>query len=249
LDGGGEGGAGEEEVEAAVGFLPGDSRWVDGSGKVGFAEAHVSESRHGAPALLLGGDWGGVEGGAELGDAAVVDLEGVGGAFEDDVGGGGGTGEDAEALGGGEGAGADGDGDFGGGEAVVADVDDDEIASGAAGAGEHGARDDVGDGEVGEAAIVVDPVVEEPGEIGAGGVFEGFFEDGLVVVEGGGEREGVAEGGEGAAKGLFAEDVAELPEDRGGFEVEVDVGFGVGEGGSGQGWGWTRVWGWAGVRG
>ena len=87
-------------------------------------------------------------------------------------------GGDAEALGDRAGfvagAGADGDRDIGGCVAGVGDVDGDQVVAGGGGVGE-----DSIDGEVGQALVCIDPVGEEPGEIGVGvRGFEELFEEG-----------------------------------------------------------------------
>jgi hypothetical protein len=76
----------------------------------------------------------GVEAGLGLWDAAVVDLDLLGFAGEDEAGGCAGTARNAQALGVGCCGGADGDGDLGCGVTVVADLDGDQPSSGQAGA-------------------------------------------------------------------------------------------------------------------
>ena len=56
----------------------------------------------------------------------------------------------------------DDDGDVGYGTAVVADFDGDEPAGVFVGLGGHLAWGDVDDAQVGEATVVIDPIVEEP---------------------------------------------------------------------------------------
>ena len=69
-------------------------------------------------------------------------------------------------------AGADGDGNIGGCVAGVGNIDGDQLV-----AGRGGGEEDALDGEVGQALVGIDPVGEEPGEVGVVfGGFEKFFE-------------------------------------------------------------------------
>ena len=117
-------------------------------------------------------------GGAEFGGGAVVHFDVVRGALEEDADAGAGVGGDAEAfcdLGvacGGSAGGANGDGDFGDGIALVRDFNGNEIASELGFAIAFGAGGDMGDGEVRQAAVAVDPVAEEPREFPARSAFE-----------------------------------------------------------------------------
>ncbi len=107
-----------------------------------------------------------------LGDSAVVDLDLLRYSFKENAGGDGGVGSDVDSLGGGEGAGADRDGNIDGHLAGVVDLYGDQRADALAVTSRHVSRGDIDDGEVGEAAVVVDPVVEDAGQVFAGGGFE-----------------------------------------------------------------------------
>jgi hypothetical protein len=111
-----------------------------------------------------------------LGNGAVVELDLLRSAFKDDAGGDTGAGRDVNALCGSEVTGANGYRNVYGDVAGVVDVDGDEPADADAVTGGDIARGDVGDGEVGEAAVMVDPVIEELGEVFVGGSFEDALE-------------------------------------------------------------------------
>ena len=113
----------------------------------------------------MGDDLPGVSGGGGFGDRAVVEEYLVRGAFEDDAGGGAGVAGNADALGCAEGTGANGYRNVGHGFAFVADLDCDEPAGGLVSLTGEVAWSHAGNAEIGEATIVVDPVVEEPAEI------------------------------------------------------------------------------------
>src|SRR5215467_13611390 len=102
-----------------------------------------------------------MDGGSGFGDGAVVELDFLRDAFEEDAGGGTGAGWDVDAFGGGEGAGADCDGDIYGDRTGVMRLDRDQPADTDAVAGGDVAGGDVADGEISEAAVMVDPVIED----------------------------------------------------------------------------------------
>lgn len=176
-----------------------------------------------------------MDGGAEFGDAAVVDLDGFGGVLEEDADGRGGVGWDAEALGGPGDGGAEDDGDLGNGLALVADLDGDQVARGFAGLGGEPAGGGLDDGEVGEAGVGVYPVVEEPGKVAVGGLFEGVLEGDGVAFQRGVQGKGAAVGEERLAEEVVSQELAQLPEDGGGFEAEEDLRSGPGKGLGGGG--------------
>ncbi len=158
-----------------------------------------------------------------FGDGAVVDDHLQRSVLEDDAGGGVGAGEDAEAFRCGEGAGADGDRNLGGGVAVVVDLDCDEMAVGLAALTQERAGIDAEDAEVGQAPVAVDPVVEEPGEVLLGDLFERLLEGVRVFVA---ARTAARGGGvtlEGLLQRVVADDGAEHPEDIGRLIAVEDV--------------------------
>ena len=106
-----------------------------------------------------------MDGGSGFGDGAVVELDLLRDAFEEDSGGGTGACWDVDVFGGGEGAGADGDGDVDGDRSGVMRLNGDQPADTNAVACRDVAGGDVGDGEVSEATVVIDPVVEELREV------------------------------------------------------------------------------------
>ena len=166
-----------------------------------------------------------------LGDGAVVELDLLGDAFEDDAGGDAGTGGDVDAFGGGESAGADDDGDVDVDVAGVVDLNGDEPADVFAVACGEIAGSDVDDGEVGEAAVVVDPVVEELGEIFVGCGFEDSLEVAWVLrLIGRGVADFVAVELQGAFEGGVSCDGAEHEEDGCGFGAVVEFVVGGDEG-------------------
>ena len=179
----------------------------------------------------------GVDAGLGLGNGAVVDFDLRGCAGEDDAGGAGGAAGDAKALSLGGGGGADGYGDVGCGVAVVANHHGDQPAGGEAAGGVDLAGSDAFDGEVGQAAIAIDPVREEPAEIFVGGLLEGALEAGGVGVELGIE----AVGFEGLLEGVVTDEGAELPPDGGGFGAVEEVAGGGDETGASGADGWDGV--------
>ena len=111
-------------------------------------------------------------------DGAVVDLDFGGFALDKDALDGFAAGGDSEALGDGARVGTvartDDDGKIGGGVTGVGYVDGDEPVARRGGCGE-----DAVDGQVGQTLVGINPVGEEPGEVGVVfGVFEEFFEGG-----------------------------------------------------------------------
>ena len=96
-----------------------------------------------------------------LGDGAIVDLNLLGNSLKENAGGDGGVGPDVDSLGGGEGTGADRDGNIDVDLASVVNLYGNQRADALAIAGREVSRSDVDDGEIGESAVVVDPVVED----------------------------------------------------------------------------------------
>jgi len=135
----------------------------------------------------------------------IVDLNLLGLTFKEDTGGDTGASRDKDALRSGEGTGANGDGDVGGDVAGVVYLDGDEPAYADSVAGREVSRGDVNDGEVGETAIVVDPVVEEFCEVFVRGGLENALE-GARIFGGGGV--GVADFVAIELQGLFERGIA-----------------------------------------
>ncbi len=176
------------------------------------------------------GEVAGVEGGLLFGGGAVVELDLSGWCWKDVALGDGGEGGDAEAFDGFERAAAEDERDVSSGSTVVVDGDGDEPADVVTLASGELARFDRDDAEVGKAAVVEDPVAEEPCEVFAGGFFEEVLEaDGLCVRAG--VQEGLrAPGGERAGEGVFSDESSEHPEDGCGLAAEVEFGGGGDEG-------------------
>ena len=174
------------------------------------------------------GELAGVNTGLGLWDAAVVDLDLLRFGGEDEASGGCGPARNAQSLGVGGCGGADGDGDFGCGVTVVAYLDGDHPTCGQTGARGEWAGGDVGDTEVGQAAVAVDPVVEEPVEIFVGGSFECVLQAGGIAVEL--SLEAVCL--QGLLERVVADDGAEHPPDGRGLGAVEDLAGGVGEAGA-----------------
>ena len=110
-------------------------------------------------------------------------------------------------------------GHLGCGVAVVAYLDGDEPSGGQAGARGELAGGDADNGEVGQAAVAVDPVVEEPVEVLVRDFFQRALEAGGVAVEACVEAVGL----QGLLEGVVADDGAEHPPDGGGLGAVEDV--------------------------
>ena len=121
-----------------------------------------------------------VDAGLGFGDGAVVDLDLGGFALDEDARGGFAVGGDADTLGDGAQvgtvAGADEDRDIGGGIARVGQVDGDQPVARRGCGGE-----DALDAQVGQALVGIDPIGEEPGEVGWYSVASRSFSKGLAV--------------------------------------------------------------------
>ena len=114
-----------------------------------------------------------MDGGLGFGDGAVVEADFGGFALEQDALDAFAAAGEQDALGDGGCVAEDLDGSFDGGVAVVGDVDGDQIRAW----DRCRAGIDAFDGEVGQAFVGVDPVVEEPAQILAlAGLFDQFFE-------------------------------------------------------------------------
>src|SRR6266702_3414194 len=108
----------------------------------------------------------GVDAGLCLRNGPIVDLDLVGCVCEDDARGCAGAPRNTQLLGlRGFGAGANRDGHFGFGVSVVVSLDGDQPTRGQAGARLQLAWGDVDDRQIGQTAIMVDPIVEEPAHI------------------------------------------------------------------------------------
>ena len=170
----------------------------------------------------------GVDASLRLGHAAVVDFDLVGVAGEDDARRDSCLAGDAQPLSLSGGPSADGYRNFCFGVAIVAYDDGDQPPVGKAGAAHKLAGGDAFDAEVGEAAVAIDPVVEEPVQILVRELFQRMLHAGGVVVELRGEAVGL----ERLLQRVIAEDGAEHPPDCGGLGAVEDV---AGCGGQAQG--------------